>query len=131
MRETNVKDYVKDNAQRYFDLDDENAQEYADIQCKFLETANARRPEFYQQGIFSLTSYGDEGQKTVDTYADLLSRSEKIYNSLSDDKKAGFFELQLYAIKSANDVVNNYIGADKAVLYKKQGRGASVNKYAK
>lgn len=131
MRETSVKDYVKDNAQRYFDLDDETAEEYADIQCKFLETANARRPEFYQQGIFSLTSYGDEGQKTVDTYADLLSRSEKIYNGLPDDKKAGFFELQLYAIKSANDVVNNYIGADKAVLYKKQGRGASVNKYAK
>ena len=50
---------------------------------------------------------------------------------MSDDKKAGFFELQLYAIKSANDVVNNYVGADKAVLYKKQGRGASVNKYAK
>ena len=131
MRETSVKGYVKDNAQRYFDLDDETSEEYADIQCKFLETVNARRPEFYQQGIFSLTSYGDEGQKTVDTYADLLSRSEKIYNGLSDDKKAGFFELQLYAIKSANDVVNNYVGADKAVLYKKQGRGASVNKYAK
>ncbi|MBQ2669749.1 MAG: glycosyl hydrolase 115 family protein, partial [Clostridia bacterium] len=131
LRSTSVNEYVKDNARRYFGFDDTKAQEYADIQCEYLQLANSRRPEFMQQGKFSLTSYGDEMQKEADKYAALLQRSTALYNSLNDDLKPAFYELQLYAIKTANDIMDNYMGADRSVLYLSQSRGAGVNKYIK
>lgn len=130
MRNITIRDYVADNAHRYFGFDKEQSFEYADIQCERLELVNARRPEFYQQGLFSLTSYGDEGQKLIDKYAELLKRSEVLYNSLPEEKKDGYYELQHYSIKSAYVIAMNYINADRAILYKEQGRGGSVNKYA-
>ena len=131
LRSTSVNEYVKDNARRYFGFDDTKAQEYADIQCEYLQLANSRRPEFMQQGKFSITSYGDEMQKEADKYAALLQRSTALYNSLAEDLKPAFYELQLYAIKTANDIMDNYMGADRSVLYSSQSRGASVNKYIK
>ncbi len=131
VRNTKINDYVAENAKHYFGFNGEQAKEYADIQSNFLQMANARRPEFQVQNIYSLTSYGDEGQKEVDRYADLLRRSTALYDALPEAKKPAFYELQLYAVKSANNIINNFIGADKSVLYKQQGRGANVNKYAK
>ena len=130
LRNTSIRDYAADNAQRYFGFDETQAYEYADIQCERMELVNGRRPEFYQQGLFSLTSYGDEGQKIIDAYAELLERSEALYASLPEEKKAGYYELQHYAVKSAYNIAMNYINADRSVLYKEQGRGAGVNKYA-
>lgn len=131
LRSTSVNEYIKDNAKRYFGFDNESAQEYADIQCEYLQLANSRRPEFMQQGKFSLTSYGDEMQKEADKYAALLKRSTALYNSLNEDLKPAFYELQLYAVKTANDVMDNYMGADRSVLYASQSRGGGVNKYIK
>ncbi|MGM9937055.1 MAG: glycosyl hydrolase 115 family protein, partial [Candidatus Ornithomonoglobus sp.] len=130
IRNTSVKAYVKDNAKRYFSFNDEEAREYADIQCEFLELANSRRPDFMTQGVYSITSCGDEGQIVLDRYDSLLKRSEALYNSLPQDKQPSFYELQLYAVKSANNIVQTFINADKASLYKEQGRGANVNKYS-
>lgn len=130
LRDTSIMDYAADNAKRYFGFDEDQAREYAAIQCERLELVNGRRPEFYEQGLFSLTSYGDEGQKIIDAYADLLERSEALYDSLPAEKKAGYYELQHYAVKSAYNIAMNYINADRSVLYKEQGRGVSVNKYA-
>lgn len=130
VRETSVKEYVKDNAKRYFDFTEEQANEYAEIQCEFLELANARRPDFMTQGVYSITSYGDEGQKVMDKYAELLKRSEALYHLLPENKKAAFYELQLYAVKSAENIINTFVNADKAALYKAQKRGASVNQYS-
>jgi hypothetical protein len=130
VRNIKVKDYVKDNAKRYFNFTDEQAEEYADIQCNFLEAANSRRPEFQVQGLYSLTAGGDEGQKQIDRYAALVKRSETLYNALSADKQPAFYELQLYALKSGYNVINNIVNADKSVLYKNQNRGGGVNKYA-
>lgn len=129
-RHTEIKAYVKDNARRYFNFTDEQAGEYADIQCEFLELANSRRPDFMKQGVYSITSYGDEGQIVMDRYDCLLKRSEALYNALPEDKRPSFYELQLYAIKSANNIIHTFVGADKANLYKQQERGACVNKYA-
>lgn len=130
LRDVSIMDYVADNAKRYFGFDEEQAREYAAIQCERLELVNGRRPEFYEQGLFSLTSYGDEGQKIIDAYAGLFERSEILYDSLPAEKKAGYYELQHYAVKSAYHIAMNYINADRSVLYKEQGRGAGVNKYA-
>lgn len=128
MRNTSVKDYVQDNAKRYFNFDNDKAKEYADIQCEFLEIANARRPDFMTQNVYSVTS--GEGDDVLDKYDSLLKRSEALYNLLPADKQPSFYELQLYAVRSANNIANTFINADKASLYKSQGRGASVNKYS-
>lgn len=130
VRSRSVNDYVAENAKNYFGFDELQAKEYADIQCEFLETANSRRPDFMKQNLFSLTGFGDEGQKLLDKYAELENRSTALYNLLSEDEKYGFYELQLYAIRSASSVAGTFINADKSVLYNEQGRGSSVNKYA-
>lgn len=130
LRDMSVRDYVADNAHRYFGFNNEQSFEYADIQCERLELVNARRPEFYQQGLFSLTSYGDEGQKVIDEYENLLKRSEALYESLPEEKKDGYYELQHYSVKSAYGIAMNYINADRSILYKEQGRGGGTNKYS-
>lgn len=130
VRNMSVADYAADNAKRYFGFDEVRAREYADIQGEFLETANARRPDFMQQGIYSLTSYGDEGERVRNKYAELLRRSTTLYESLDEDLKPAFYQLQLYPVKSAYNVVSSYIFADKSLLYAQQGRGAAANKYA-
>lgn len=130
VRDMSVADYVSDNAKHYFGFDDAEADEYAAIQCEFLETVNARRPDFMKQGLFELSAYGDEGQRLLNKYSELEKRSTALYNSLAEEQKAGFYELQLYAIRSANSVAGTFINADRSLLYSDQGRGSSVNKYA-
>jgi hypothetical protein len=80
------------------------------------------------QNVYSVTS--GESDDVLDKYDSLLKRSEALYNSLPADKQPSFYELQLYAVQSANNIANTFINADKASLYKSQGRGASVNKYS-
>lgn len=129
MRDSDITEYLAENAARDFGFNETDAKEYAEIQMKYYELGNARRPEHMESGLFSLTNFGDEAQKRVDCYDDLVSRSEKLYNSLPDSKKAGFFELQLYPLRSCRNMAAVYVYSDKAKLYSSQGRGAAVNKY--
>lgn len=130
MRETDITEYLVQNARRDFGFGNEDAMEYADIQKEFYELANSKRPEHMRQGVFSITDYGDEGQKYVDAYKTLTERSEALYNRLPENKKAAFFELQLYPLRASYNLAADYVYTDKAQMYYEQGRGLSANKYA-
>ena len=131
MRNTDINDWLKSNAKRDFSFDDTLAQEYADIKLGYYEKANSRRPEHMANGLFSLTNFGDEGQRLIDAYADLEKRAQTLYSGLSDDKKPSFYELMLYPLRGAKSMAEKYIYSDKAKYYSENNYGAAANKYAK
>lgn len=130
VRNTDIGDWLAENAKRDFGFDDTQAKEYADIKLAYYENANSRRPEHFVNGLFSM-NFGDEGQILIDNYSELENNAEKLYNSLSDDRKPSFYELMLYPLKGAKNMAEKYIYSDKANRYKEMGYGAAVNKYAK
>ncbi len=130
VRNTDVGDWLKTNAKRDFGFDDTKAEEYADIKLGYYQNVGSRRPEHLVNGLFS-ESFGDEGQKLIDSYASLEKRAETLYNGLSDDRKPSFYELLLYPVKGAKNMAEKYVYSDKAKLYAEKGYGAAVNKYAK
>lgn len=130
MRETDLTEYFTANAKRDFGFDNEIAAEYADIHNKFYRIVNTKRPDHMRQGVFSITNFGDEGQRYIDEYKALKERSEALYSTLPENKKAAFFELQLYPLRSTYNIALDYISADKADFFAEQGRGSAANKYA-
>ena len=66
----------------------------------------------------------------IDAYQTLARRSEFLQQSLEEDAKAAFFQLQLYPLRTCADTAAKFIYADKAALYAKQKRGGCVNWYA-
>lgn len=131
VRNTDTADWLSDNAKRDFGFDDTAAAEYADIKLGYSELANSRRPEHMSEGLFSLTDFGDEGQKTLDCWTELETRATALYETLDEAQKPSFYELLLYPIKGAGAMARKYINTDKAKQYEKNGWGSTVNKYAK
>lgn len=130
-RNKSIYSFLTENAKRDFGFNDTQAAEYAYIQNEFYKLANSRRPEHLVQGLFNLEDFGDEGQKYIDNYKALVERSEALYNTLDEARKPSFFELQLYPLRCCYNMAEVYVNTDRAKLYKEQGRGMSVNKYAK
>jgi hypothetical protein len=129
-RDTDISDIYTQNAKRDFNMSDADAAEYAEIMDEYYELANSKRPEFQRSGNFSVTAYGDEGQRYIDRYTAITERAEALYEKLSESKKASFYELALYPIRSAKNMAVDYINADRAALYSEQGRGAAINDIA-
>lgn len=136
MRSEDISDIYASNAKRDFNMNDTDSAEYAEIMDKFYETANAKRPDFFRTNDadnklnISLSAYGDEAERYINTYNDLANRAENLYNKLPDNKKAAFFELALYPIRSSRNMAVNYVQTERAKLYTEQNRGMSAEKYA-
>lgn len=129
VRNTDIGDWLKTNAKRDFGFDENKASEYADIKLGYYQNVGSRRPEHFVNGLFS-ESFGDEGQRLIDSYASLEKRAEMLYSGLSEDKKPSFYELLLYPVKGAKNMAEKYVYSDKAKRYAEKGYGAAVNKYA-
>ena len=130
-RNLDISDIYKENAKRDFNMTDIDAEEYAKIMDEYYALANSKRPEFLRAGDFSMTAYGDEGQRYIDRYNSITERANTLYEKLPESKKASFYELVLYPIRSAKNMAVDYIQTDRANLYQQQGRGAVINKLAK
>lgn len=130
IKNTEISDWLAENAKRDFAFDDVKAAEYSDIKMGYYKNTSSKRPEHFVKGLFS-TEFGDEGQKLVDNYNVLERRAQTLYDSLSEDKKPSFYELMLYPLKGAKNMAEKYVYSDKANCYAEMGYGAAVNKYAK
>ncbi len=126
-----VADTYIQNAKRDFNMNDADAAEYAAIMDEFYELANSKRPEFMRTGDFSVTAYGDEGQRYLDRYKAITERVEALYDKLPESKKASFYEMAVYPVRGAKNMATVYIQNDRAKLYNEQQRGSVVNAYAK
>lgn len=129
-RETNISDIFASNAKRDFNLNDTDAQKYAEIMDEYYELSNSKRPEFIRSGEFSLTAYGDEAQRYLYRCKKLTDKTESLYNKLSETKKDAFFELALYPIRSFTNMMTDYIQTDRANFYTEQGRGNASYQFA-
>lgn len=129
VRNQSIGDRLAENAKRDFGFDDVQAREYADIKLKYYELANSRRPEHMTSGLFS-AEFGDEGQKFLDSYADIEKRADVLYNSLDESRKPSLYELLVYPVKGSANMARKYIYSDLANKYADNGRGSAANKYA-
>lgn len=125
-----LRNWVSKKAMRDFDFSKKQAKEFADIEIGFQQLVFARKPEHFRNGLFLLEENGDEGQRYIDAYQTLARRSEFLQQSLEEDAKAAFFQLQLYPLRTCADTAAKFIYADKAALYAEQKRGGCVNWYA-
>lgn len=129
MRSADISEVYKRNAKRDFNMNDVQAAEYADIMDKFYELANSKRPDFFRSddGLYgtalSVTAYGDEAERYINEYKNITERAEALYDELDEEKRAAFFELALYPIRSSKNMAVNYIQTSRADLYTEQGRG--------
>lgn len=129
-RNEDISNIFAANAQRDFNISDEDAAVYAGIMDEYYELANSKRPEFIRSGEISATAYGDEGQRYLDRCRTLTARAEQMYASLPEEKKDSFYELALYPIRSFANMMTDYIQTDRANFYAGQGRGSAPYRYA-
>lgn len=129
VRTQSIGDKLAENAKRDFGFDDAQAKEYADIKLEYYELANSRRPEHMVNGLFS-AEFGDEGQKLLDSYADIENRADVLYNSLDESRKPSLYELLVYPVKGSANMARKYIYSDMANKYADNGWGSAANKYA-
>ena len=133
VRETDIAEIYGQNAKRDFNLSDADAEEYAEIMDEYYELSNSKRPEFYRNEDaanslnISLTAYGDEAKHYLDRYNDIVNRTEALYEKLPESKKPSFFELVLYPIRSAKNIAEDTIEANRAIAYYGEDRGGTVN----
>lgn len=125
-----IREYLKNIAKRDYNLDDSGAAEFADIEASFNQLSFARKPESIPSNMMSIYSFGDEAQQYADKYLELTARSEELYNSLEDEYKPAFFEMQLYPLRSCSNMITKNVAADKSNAYYAEGRGGAANKYA-
>lgn len=124
--DSNVQRFVERLASRDFSPD--YAADIADIVMRYFQINIARRPEFMKKGIYSLTSYGDEGHRRWGELNDLLKRAEAISKKLPAERVDAFYEMVLFPLRATKLTLQKFVAADTADLYAAQGRRRSVRK---
>jgi hypothetical protein len=117
----------------------EQAPEITDIMMRYYGLAFERKPEFMgwdQTEPITPTrtseyvqSDGEEAQKRIAAYADLVTRAERVAAALPADRQDAFFELVLYPVRGAANLNTRILKFDLSALYAHQGR-ASANVYS-
>ncbi len=112
----------------------------SEIMLEYYRLGQARKPEHMgwstlypdtptKEPEFSPIHYNDESQQRIESYEQLESRAEKIYEFLPDAHKDAFYQLVLYPVRGACRMNQKYLFAQKSRLYAAQAR-TSANQYA-
>ena len=127
-------DFVRQWATREFGHS--HASEISAILDEHYELGYARRPESLvmwngrEQKLswewFSLDQYGDEGQRRIDQYADLITRVDRVYEQLPDCMKDAFFQTVVYNIKGTALQNLKVLNAQKSHRYGQQKRASAA-----
>lgn len=117
----------------------DQAGDIADIMMRYYDLAFERRPEFMGFGQTEwvtqnrrsdyVQSDGEEAQKRIAAYADLVTRAETVAARIPEDRRDAYFELVLYPVRASANLNQRILKLDLANLYAEQGR-ASANFYA-
>jgi len=119
----------------------EYAAPVTDILMKHYELGYARRPESmvmwngYKQVLswewFVLDHYGDEAQRRLNDYDDLIRKVDAVYQSLPDALKDAFFEMVVYNVKGTALQNIKVLNAQKSIVYGQQKRASAAGYAAK
>jgi hypothetical protein len=118
-----LADYQRRWAEREFGK--EHAAEIADIVAKYAKYNAWRKPELVKPETFSVTNYR-EAERVSEAWNDILSRAEKINDSLLQEQRDAFYQLVLHPVRASANLAEMYISAARNQLFAEQGR-ASVN----
>nr|BCT97380.1 xylan a-1,2-glucuronidase [Irpex lacteus] len=125
---SNLDTFVTSWAQREFGVSSEDAVTVAGIIGNVTRWNARRKPELLNQTTYSLTNYREADTVLADWKA-TSDASTKIYNSLSSDKQAAFFELVHHPVQASYTVQNMWIASGFSALRASQAR-ISANQYA-
>ncbi|WP_086603921.1 glycosyl hydrolase 115 family protein [Streptomyces swartbergensis] len=124
----NVGDFLVEWAGRQFGR--RHGPEIAAIRTEYYRLAAERRPEFIDKAIFSTVHHGDEAERRMSAYEQLLDRVRKLGAKLPEPYRDAFYELVEYPVHGAYLMNLKYYWADRNALAVRQGRGAGTNRFA-
>ena len=132
-RRENLNEFLVNWAESKFGAT--HAREIAALMDQYYRLGFARKPEHLQWNFANekpkptaLTSvdYGDEVQRRIDDYGELMNRANQLYARIPTDQRDGFYEMVIYPILGATLANWRYFAYQKSAEYLSQGRaGAS------
>ena len=128
----NLNEFMLKNLVRDFGMQDETANEMAELYVEYLQLTNGNMADYSgktEMQDMSLVAYGDEVQKTLNRMEEIAEQARAVYDSLDDSCQDAFYELMLYAINGTLYQYERIFYAQKAAFYQMQGRYKSVQGY--
>jgi Glycosyl hydrolase family 115/Gylcosyl hydrolase family 115 C-terminal domain len=132
-RRERLPEFLSEWAQREFGP--AQAREIASVMDEYYRLGSARKPEhlqWYLPGELARPSdltqidYGDEMQARLDAYGSLLSRTDRLYESMPQRSKDAFYELVVYPVRASALANRRYFFTEKCAFYLEQGRTSAV-----
>lgn len=110
-----------------------NAAAITDVLWRYYQLAFERKPEFMGWSQTEPTTpvsftaynhpyYGDQAQRRIDDYEQLVQAAKKIRTGVSADKLDCFYQLVYYPVVAASLINKKFLYRDKAYQYAQQGR---------
>ena len=103
----------------------EHAAEIAGIVSQYAKFNGWRKPDLLKPNTFSLIHYR-EAERVAQAWHTLISRAQKLNESLPQDQKDAYYELVLHPTLACGNLVDLYLAAGRNTLFAQQGR-ASAN----
>lgn len=143
---TIYSDFYKNQAIRDYRLSQTDAEIYADALKQVNSYISTKKAEFFgfesagsdtvpsfsKDWIFqySLVENGDEAQRIVNGWNEIVDDLGGIWNKMGDEYKDSFYEQVYHSVLSNRDVNEAYVYYWKNLLYAQQGRYNSTLEYA-
>ncbi|KAF9450528.1 glycoside hydrolase family 115 protein [Macrolepiota fuliginosa MF-IS2] len=117
----NLNTFVTGWAQREFDVPDNTAAQIGDIVANLTRFNARRKPELLDPATFTLIDYR-EADNVLSAWNALEKSSTAIYNSLSSNFQASFFQLVHYPVLASSNIGKMIISAGLNNLRASQAR---------
>ena len=126
------KDKIAEYQRRWAELEfgKEHAAEIADIVAKYAKYNGWRKPELVTPGTFSITNYR-EAERVLADWNDLLTRAERINESLAHEQRDAFYELVLHPVRACANLAEMYISAATRYLLSRGVRARTPKRTAR
>ncbi|KAK9416387.1 hypothetical protein SUNI508_01804 [Seiridium unicorne] len=102
----------------------EFATDITDILNRYGMYAGRRKYELIEPYVYSVVNY-NEADAVLSQWANLAADAQDVYDKLSEDQQAAFFEMVLHPILGGQIVHKVNIGAEKNAVYANQHRNSA------
>ncbi|KAJ3491899.1 hypothetical protein NLI96_g361 [Meripilus lineatus] len=124
----NLDGFVSSWAKREFDLPDGDSEEVAGIIANLTRFTARRKPELLNSTTYSFTNYR-EADNALAELKTISDSSTRIYDGLSSEKKAAFFQLVQHPVQATYVLANMWMSSGINNLRASQAR-ISANTFA-
>ncbi|MFH0990249.1 MAG: glycosyl hydrolase 115 family protein [bacterium] len=117
-----LPDYTRRWAEKQFGS--AHAKEIVEILSLYTKYNSRRKPELLAPDTYSLVNYR-EAETIVADYNALADRAQRLYDTLSPEYKAAFYQLVLHPTLACSNLNELYFTVGKNRFYAQQGRAAT------